>query len=376
MLAIFLLLLGLLFAKPVFAGEPPTQTSPENNSTVSSSSLSWQAPSYPVCLTYSSYRVQVDDDPSFPSSSIYRNNYTKNTYYTPQLPLGTWYWRVMVRDATCNNWSDWSNVWSFTLQSEPSPTPTPTPTSTPTPSSTSAGSTSSSSSSSFTISNTPQQVNSNQAFTVSVNLSLPNDPNNTFYIKGAFKKVGSSNYFGLTKVGPSWTKNGASYSQQLSITTDVSGNWSGNLEIQPDSEDSGFEGTGDYIFKVGRYTSAGSGPTWSNESNIKIVSTVSRDQGGTLTSTANTTSSTINPSTTPSSVKNKIITSPKPKSYKELVYHTATVAAATASANPSPNVQVKSQRQLINIVPWIGGALIIFGIGSLIFIYLRNRKIS
>lgn len=256
-----------------------------------------------------------------------------------------------------NYWADNDIALTVTLPSSPTPIPSSPPTSAPS---------SVSSTSSFTISNTSSQINSDQSFTVSVNLSLSNSPNTSFYLKGAFKKADGSNYFGQTLVSGIWVKNGATFTNQYPITTDSSGNWSGNLEIQPDSEDSGFTGTGDYIFKVGRYTSAGSGPTWSNESNIKIVSTESGDQGGTVLSTTN-------PATSPF-VKGKTTASNQSKSYKELIYHTASVAAATQSASPSPNVQVKSQKQLINIVPWIGGALIICGIGSLIFIYLRNRK--
>lgn len=374
MFAIFLGLLGLLiFVKPVIAGEPPIQTNPGNNSTVSSSTLNWQTPAYPVCLNNDTYRVQVDDDPSFPSSSIYRNVYTKNTYYTPQLTLGTWYWRVMARDETCNNWSNWSTVWSFTLTtSTPAPTPTQTVTASPTPS---ASSSTPPSSSSFTISNIPSQINSDQSFSIIVNLSMPDNPLTNFYLKGAFKKPDGSNYFGLTKVSGNWIKNGSSYSNQYQITTDSSGNWSGNLEIEPDNDDSGFTGSDDYIFKVGRYTSSGSGPTWSNESTIKIISTES-GEGGNLT---NDSSPTISPSSSPSFVKTKTTASSQSKSYDGLVYHSASVAgakaSASASASSSPTVELKDQKR-INPFLWVGLIFILIGVGSIGYIYLKkNGKI-
>jgi len=363
-------LVSCLLSTPiVFAGDPPTLITPTNGSTVSSSTLNWQVPSYPVCSEFNAYRVQIDDDPTFPTSSIYRNTYTKNTYYTPQLTLGTWYWRVMVRDATCNNWSGWSSIWSFSLQSNPTPTPTPFPTPTSAPSS----SPTSSSSSSFTISNIPSEINSDQSFKTLINLSLPKNPNTLLYLKGAFKKADSSNYFGLTKIGSSWVKNGSAYQSQYPITTDSSGNWSGNLEVQADSEDSGFTGTDDYIFKVGRYTSSGSGPTWSNESNIKIVSTVSSAQGDSSTDSS---SSTSNPSTSPTfspAAKSKIVS--QSKSYDRLVYHTASVAAATASATPSstPEKLVKSQKQ-INFFAILGTVLVISGIGLSGYIYFKYKR--
>lgn len=367
---IILTLFFLFGVRSASAGEAPILLNPANDSTVSSSSLNWQTPAYPVCLNNNAYRVQVDDDPSFPSSSIYRNIYTKNTSYAPQLTLGTWYWRVMARDETCNNWSNWSTVWSFTLTtSTPTPIPTQTPISTPSP----TPSSSTQSTSSFLVSNIPSQINSDQSFNVSVNLSLPDNPNTNFYLKGAFKKPDSSNYFGLTKVSDSWVKNGSSYSSQNQITADNSGSWSGNLEVKPDSDDSGFTGSREYIFKVGRYTSSGSGPTWSNESTIKIIST-ENSQGETSTTTP---TPKANPSTSPSA-KTKT-TSPQSKSYDTLVYHSASVAgvkaSASASASALPEVSVKNQKQ-INPIIWVGLVFILIGAGSIGYIYLRkNGKI-
>lgn len=365
MLAIFLVLLGLsLFIKPVYAGEPPIQVTPANGSIVSSSSLNWQTPSYTL-YSNDPYRVQVDDDLSFPSTTINKNYYTKNTYYSPVLNEGVWYWRVKAKNSS-GVWSEWSSVWSFTLQStssSPSPTPS-TPTPSPTPSSTP--------SSSFSISNTPSQINSDQSFSISVNLSLPNNPDSTFYLKGAFKKADSLNYFGLTRVSGSWIKNGSTYSNQFSITSDSSGNWSGNLEIKPDSEDSGFTGSGDYIFKVARYTSTGSGPTWSNESTINIVSVESIDQGG--TSVDNSPPAT-SPSSSPLSGQSaKTKSSGQSKSSNTLAYHSATVAAATTSASP-PNVAVKTQKNTSNFITWIGTGLILTGTSLLAYIYLRSSNL-
>lgn len=248
------------------AGEPTILTEPSNNSTVTSSKLQWQAPSYTL-YPNNPYRIQVDDNPSFPSSTINKDYYTKNTYYTPTLNIGTWHWRVKVKDLS-GTWSDWSSIWSFTLsESVASPTPSSTPIQTPSPTPIT------NTVSSFTISNIPSQVNSDQSFSISINLSLPNNPNSSFYLKGAFKKSDSSNYFGLTKVSNSWIKNNSAHSNQFPITTDSSGNWSGSLEVKPNTEDSGFNGSGDYIFKVGRYSATGSGPTWGNESNINITLT-------------------------------------------------------------------------------------------------------
>ncbi len=54
------------------------------------------------------------------------------------------------------------------------------------------------------------------------------------------------------------------------VQTNEEGKWEGKIKVRPDSLDSGFKGTGDYHFKVGRYTSSGNGPVWSNELSLKI----------------------------------------------------------------------------------------------------------
>lgn len=252
-------------------------------------------------------------------------------------------------------------------------TSTSTSTPAPTPSSSSSSSSSSNSqTSSFTISNVPSQINSDQSFTRSVNLSLPDNPNTPFYIKGAFKKSDSSNYFGYTKVSGNWVKNGASFTDQFPITTDSSGNWSGNLEVQPDSSDSGYTGTDDYIFKVGRYTLSGSGPNWSNESTINISAVTTNSDQDKTPSTVKSTSSNKSTALSSTAPQSQAIVS-NPTSAPKFNYRIASVAAATAAATPSASLEVKGNKQ-INFLPWVGGLLVISGISSLIFIYLRSRK--
>ncbi len=136
--------------------------------------------------------------------------------------------------------------------------------------------------STFTISGVPSEMNSTQTFTTSVNLELSSYPNTKFYLKGAFAKPDSTNYFGYTKVSGNWVKNNNKYSDQYELSTDSSGKWAGNLEVQIDALDSGYTGTDDYIFKVGRYTETGNGPTWSNVINIKINAKEIEAEGGVM----------------------------------------------------------------------------------------------
>lgn len=258
----------------------------------------------------------------------------------------------------------WSSPLSIALIA-PSPTSTPPPSSTPTATPSDIPQTTSS----FTISNTPAQINSDHSFSVNINLSMPNSQNTDYYLKGGFKKADGTRYFGLTKIGSSWIEYGDDYSNQYKITTDSSGNWSGNIEVKPNILDNDYKGSGEYIFKVGRLTATGSGPTWSNnEVIIKINDT------GNTPSNSPSPQSTTKTSPSASSTKLKALT---PKSTPSIAssYQIASVAGATTSATPEGKVEVKNQKQ-INPIIWIGLVFIFAGIGLIGYIYLKkNAKI-
>ncbi len=264
------------------------------------------------------------------------------------------------RSPDGGSWAALASISRNSTNGSPSsPTPAPSPSPSPI--------------SSFTISNSLSQINSDQSFDVTLDLTLTDNPSTIFYLKGAFKKSDSANYFGLTKVGSAWIKNGSTFSDQYKITTNSSGNWSGNLEVMPDSEDSGFSGTGEYIFKVGRYNQSGSGPIWSNEVTIKITSTTSNNQSN----TSNNLTPKPSPVTSPAlSVTSKTAPSSKADNQEESIYKIASVAGIkTESAPPSstPNSEVKSQKQ-INFPQIAGIFLLISGFSSIFYIYLRKKK--
>ena len=200
---------------------------------------------------------------------------------------------------------------------------------------------------------------------MSLDLNLSSNPITTFYLKGAFKKSESSNYFGHTKVGSSWIKNGSPYQDQYKITTDSSGKWSGIIEVQPDVLDSGYEGSGDYIFKVGRYTSSGSGPTWSNESNIKIsAQEVVADNV-----------EVVNSSNISKKSSKEILGEESVKDLPESVYSLENYRRITSDfATPQATKTSELKKQNRNLIlPIIGGVFIGFGIGLGIYLFIKKR---
>jgi hypothetical protein len=284
-LTIFTALLFVHVSRVLASNPAPLLISPTNLSTVNSTKLEWLVPAYNLKTT-TPYRIQVHSSPEF-SGIIYRDSNTTNPNYTPELPEGVWYWRVLARDSNGIS-SEWSPTSQFTysttiVTSSPVPTEMPSPsiapTSTPTasvsqtvlPNPTSSSSPTSTPTPYFTLSQIPSAINSTQSFNTLISLYLPQSINTTFYLKGAFYSDGSTNYFGQTKYDGNWIKNSQTYSSQFKIQTDGQGKWQGNIEFIPDPQDSGFDTSGEYNFKVGRYSATGTSLTWSDSQTIYIT---------------------------------------------------------------------------------------------------------
>lgn len=228
----------------------------------------------------------------------------------------------------------------------------------------------------FVVENIPSSVSSNESFIVKVNLINPNAKNTKFFIKGAFVKKGESNYFGFTKVSGSNVKNSSSYNNQKEITTDSNGQWIGDLEVQPDSGDTGFKGTGEYGFKVGRYTQSGSGPTWSNEGTITINEVSSPTSSG---SENNSTGSNPSPneslnnssSTNDGNFENSIVTINKEEVKKDIK-----IPEIKGASDKKEDVIVAGEKTNIsgyNFIYMILGFIILASAGGIFFYKFKKQ---
>ena len=102
---------------------------------------------------------------------------------------------------------------------------------------------------SLSISSSITSLTSEETLTINI---VPTEftPGETIYIKAAFFKNGSDNYFGFTQKNSDWIKNSETTISQKSV---VIGSWDQNLVSRSDFADSGFQGNGEYLLKVGYY---------------------------------------------------------------------------------------------------------------------------
>lgn len=194
---------------------------------------------------------------------------------------------------------------------------------------------------SITISGTPSTLDFQTEFTGNVSLNCSGCSDS--YLRGVFYPSGTS-YFGFTQDNNGSYNNSpaASCTSYFKIAQSdlLSGTWSGTLKFKPDKDNPYYNGPGEYLFKVGRYTSSCGSPTWSTEATIAIT-------GPTPTPTPTpTTSSQSQSSPTPAS---PIGSSTKPSASPLLIVSKSSTLSANAKLpkllplSPSPTPQSRKE---------------------------------
>lgn len=187
----------------------------------------------------------------------------------------------------------------------------------------------------ITISNVPSSIDQSQDVGIDVGLVCSGCGDS--YLRGVFYPSGI-NYFGFTQNNfGSWISTTSDKTQYYKVgQSDLSqGNWNGTIQVKPDSSDSVYTGPGNYLFKVGRYTSAGdSSAEWSNEIAVAI------------TGPTNTPTPTITPTSTPTSTPTPTPTktpTPSPTQAPHSPTNTSTATQApTKTPMPSPTLTKSS----------------------------------
>ncbi len=131
-------------------------------------------------------------------------------------------------------------------------------------------------------------INLDQSFTLSATMSGLSK-NALYRLRVALAQPDTTNYFGSTWNGTSWYNGIPSpinYAFFLSVTTDGTGSWFGDIQAKVDPDDPNFTtGSGTYDLKIGRYTQTGSTATWSNITSVTIFVPSPTPLPPTLTST-------------------------------------------------------------------------------------------
>ncbi len=173
---------------------------------------------------------------------------------------------------------------------------------------------------SLSLNNVPVTVDQSGEFEIGITLSCPSCTTDSF-LRGVFYPSGTS-YFGYTKDNNgNWSNaaggNCTTYFKVAQTDLSKEGSWSGALRFKSDKDSPNYNGPGEYLFKVGRYTPSCSSPSiWSTETTVAIT-------GPTPTLTPVPPTSTtvptpiIKPTATPTSLPSPTKTpTPKPTSTK------------------------------------------------------------
>ncbi|KKQ91888.1 MAG: hypothetical protein UU16_C0012G0003 [Candidatus Woesebacteria bacterium GW2011_GWA2_40_7] len=232
---------------------------------------------------------------------------------------------------------------------------------------------------SITISDLPTTMDqSNEAET---NVFLTCSGCGDSYMRGVFYPNGTS-YFGLTQnnIGE-WIGSDNDRSRYFKIAKEdlVDASWSGKLHVKLDTLDPSYLGPGEYLFKIGRYTSAGdAGADWSNELSIKITGPTPTPTPLPTSSPTTTPTPTPSPTKTPTPVPTPTKTPtprPTPTPTPEVLGEQTTVAEPELStASPTPvQKEVADQKKFPFIaVILIGTGLLLIGFSG----YTVVRKIK
>ena len=176
-----------------------------------------------------------------------------------------------------------------------------------------------------------------QELTVPLELKIKSSDGTVYYLRGAFFKEGTSQYCGYTWSGSEWY-NGPYTSadgwKKLLAVTVASDSAKTEIKVKFDSDDSHCRVSGDYLFKVIRYTEAGNSSS-DDQTPLKV--------GITLPLPTPTTA----PSATNAPVKSQTVPAEKPKTTL-LPTHTLFATATIQAVNRTVTAPVGSSSGLIS----------------------------
>jgi len=192
----------------------------------------------------------------------------------------------------------------------------------------------------------PNVIEADSTFEVLVNF-VTTAKKTTYFLAGSFYKQKGGKLFGYTQVGDGFVSRVASPSSYFPITTSDEGSWSGKIKLKAGIDGEGFEGEGDYYFRIDRFTGKTESPAESSntvEIKLKYLPPVTPSPTPTATPTAKPTttpeatnsptpSATVAPTSKPKVTKN--LTLPTPILEINLASTSGEELAATQASSPA-----------------------------------------
>lgn len=140
----------------------------------------------------------------------------------------------------------------------------------------------------ISFSSPPEQLQEGEEFAVTLSITGMK-ADSTYYFGGSFTQPDKTNYFGYTKNNAgNWELSSSNHLNLYKVTTDGSY----TVAFKPDLTSSNFKGAGEYLFKIRRFTEAGS-YEWLSQSARLTLSQLSTQP----TPTPTLTSTTLSPTT-------------------------------------------------------------------------------
>ena len=235
----------------------------------------------------------------------------------------------------------------------------------------------------FTLSSAQTSINAGDEFNVNVNFSISAANGTIYYLRGAFYQT-SGNYCGFTWNGSNWyngpytANNGW---QQLLAATINQSSWSGQLKARIDPSDGNCQVSGNYYFKIQRYTNGGSS-SFDDQNSLSLNVTIPTP---TLTPTSTPTPAPTNtpmPTPTPSKIPTTTSIKISPSSSifpsvssgsSQLLSSSSAVLGITREPTKSVSTAQNSKQQnLLTPFAFGGAGLSIASCGILLF--LKSKK--
>lgn len=236
----------------------------------------------------------------------------------------------------------------------------------------------------FTLSSTQTSINVGDEFNVNVNFSINTANGTIYYLRGVFYQV-AGNYCGYTWNGNTWYNGPYTVNngwQQLLAVTVNQNSWSGQLKAKIDPSDGNCQNSGNYYFKIQRYTNGGSS-SFDDQNSLSLNVSIPTP----IPTPTNTPTPSPSPSPTPSPQKSPspspqpailstINPSTKPQAIDPPQVLAESSKSATPSASPTPPPPSKPESFLDKIknnsktaIVLVGSGLILIGLSSAFYVW-------